>query len=134
MFIDTLDMDETIAQLLVTEGFTSIEEMAFVEIEKLASIQDFDEELATELHTHTNEYLVKRDEEYDVERRTLEVEDTVTEIKNLTPTMLIKLDHKGVRTLDDLDDLASDELTEILNDIKMDEEATNRIIMAARAH
>ncbi|MCW5753038.1 MAG: transcription termination/antitermination protein NusA, partial [Alphaproteobacteria bacterium] len=134
MFMAALDVDETVAQLLVTEGFASIEEVAFVPLEELTSIQGFDEEVATELHQRANDYLVKRDAELDEERRGLGVADDVAAIEGLTPAMLVKLGQKGIRTLDDLGDLASDELLEILAGFELDEAEANAIIMAARAH
>jgi len=134
MFIGALDVDETVAQLLVTEGFSTVEEVAYVELEELAGIQGFDEELANELHERAREYLAKRDQQLDEERQRLGVEDAVAAVAGLTPAMLVQLGRKGVKTLDDLGDLASDELIEMLDGEEMDAEQANAIIMAARAH
>jgi N utilization substance protein A len=134
MFIDSLDVDETIAQLLVTEGFASVEEVAFVPPDELAAIGGFDEELAGELIRRANDYLEARNVEYTKERQSLGVEDAVAEINGLTPAMLVTLGKAGVKTLDDLGDLAADELLETLPGSGLSEADANTIIMAARAH
>ncbi|MGE0714022.1 MAG: transcription termination factor NusA [Alphaproteobacteria bacterium] len=134
MYIDALDVDEVIAHLLVTEGFTSVEEVAFVPTEDLAGIEGFDEDIASELQTRARNYLEKRDAEFDEKRRDLGVDDAVAAIEGLTPQMLVALGEKGVKTLDDLADLAGDELVEIVGKDALEEDAANAIIMAARAH
>jgi N utilization substance protein A len=134
MFIDCLDVDETIAQLLVTEGFASVEEVAFVPPDELAAIGGFDEDLAGELIRRANDYLEARNAEYTKERLALGVEDAVAEINGLTPAMLVTLGKAGIKTLDDLGDLAADELLEVLPDSGLGETEANGIIMAARAH
>lgn len=134
MFISSLDVDETVAQLLVTEGFGSVEDVAFVTIEELAGIEGFDEELAQELHARANGFLEQRDQRFEEARKQSGVSDEVAAIEGLTPAMLARLGEKGVRSLDDLGDLASDELQEILGGFGLDAEAANGIIMAARAH
>jgi len=134
LFQEALDVDDMIAGLLVTEGFTTIEELAFVEPSELASIEGFDENVAGELIRRAETFLTKRDEEMTEHRRSLGVSDDVAAIEGLTPAMLVRLGEKGVKSLDDLADLASDELVEIVGAEAMDEEAANGIIMAARAH
>ncbi len=134
MFIDTLDVDDVIAHLLVTEGFTSVEEVAFVAVEELAEIEGFDEDIAGELQERARAYLEQRDV-IDSERRVeLGVSDEVAAIEVLTPGMLVKLGEAGVKTLDDLADLAGDELVEIVGKQAMSSATANDIIMAARAH
>ena len=134
MFIDTLDVDETIAQLLVTEGFASVEEVAFVPAEELSSIAGFDEDLTAELRRRAADYLSARDAELTEQRKALGVEEEVAAIEGLTPGMLVKLGEGGIKTLDDLAGLASDELLEMLPNEDLGEEEANTIIMAARAH
>lgn len=138
MFMDALDVDDVIAQLLVTEGFTSIEEVAFVPAEDLAGIEGFDEDVATELKTRAIAWIEAEAERLNVRRRELGVADDVAAIEGLTPAMLVALGEKGVKTLDDLADLAADELTDekdgILKDHELSTEDANAIIMAARAH
>ncbi len=144
MFIDGLDVDDVLAHLLVTEGFSSIEEVAYVPIEDLLTIEGFDEEIAEELRNRASVFLTEEEERFNAERRSLGVEDDVAAISGLTPQMLVALGEAGVKTLDDLGDLATDELIDsgnsegegrgILAGYGLDESQANEIIMAARAH
>jgi N utilization substance protein A len=134
LFVGALDVDDVIAGLLVTEGFSSIEELAMVPLEELADIEGFDEAVAGELKRRAEVFLEKRDVEREEERRRLGVEDAVAAIGNFSPGQLVLLGEKGIKTLDDLADLASDELIEILGEDAPDEETANAVIMAARQH
>jgi N utilization substance protein A len=134
LFVEALDVDDVIAGLLVTEGFTTVEDVAFVDPEELAAIEGFDEAVAAELIRRAEAFLVRRDGELDEQRVKLGVTDDIAAIETLTPAMLVALGEKGVKTLDDLGDLASDELQEIVGAEAMDEETANAVIMAARAH
>ncbi len=133
-FIEALDVDDVIAHLLVTEGFSSVEEVAFVPLEDLVDIEGFDETIADELQNRARAYLAELDERSEVKRKDMGVADEVAAIEGLSPPMLVKLGEKGVKTLDDLGDLASDELIDILGKDQMDEDQANAVIMAARAH
>ena len=110
MFIDALDVDDVIAHLLVTEGFTTVEEVAFVPVEELASIEGFDEDVARELRERARVFLQEQNEKLSARRRELGVDDELAAIEGLTPAMLVTLGENGVKTLDDLADLSSDEL------------------------
>ena len=158
MFQEELDVDETLAQLLVAEGFGELEEVAYVGIDELASIEGFDEELAQELQSRAAEGLDRREEASRAERREMGVEDALAEIPHLTEAMLVVLGKAGIKTLDDLADLATDELIAkkrtdnrrgpprgdraeraedkggVLGEYGLSEEQGNEIIMAARAH
>ena len=138
LFQGELDVDETLSQLLVAEGFTSLEEVAYVELDELAAIEGFDEDLAGELQNRATEALERREAAAREERRTLGVSDDLAAIEGLSEAMLVTLGKAGVKTLDDLGDLASDELVAkrdgILREFGISEEDGNRIIMAARAH
>ena len=134
IFVEALDVDDMIAGLLVTEGFTSVEELAFTPPEELAEIEGFDETVAAELITRADLFLQRRDIELDDQRRALGVSDEIASIQQLTPTMLVQLGEKGLKSLDDLADLAGDELIEIVGDSAFDLDGANAIIMAARAH
>ncbi len=134
LFVETLDVDDMIAGLLVTEGFNTIEELAFVPLEELSEIEGFDESVADELIRRAQDHLTKRDDELTEKRRALGVDEDVAAVEAFSPAMLVALGEKGVKTLDDLADLASDELLEIVGTDGMDETAANEIIMAARAH
>ncbi|OAN50195.1 transcription termination/antitermination protein NusA [Paramagnetospirillum marisnigri] len=134
MFINALDVDDVIAHLLVTEGFSSVEEVAYVPLEDIAEIEGFDEGVAEELQGRARNFLAEQDERYDQMRKDLGVADELTGIEGLAPIMLVKLGEKGVKTLDDLGDLASDELIDIVGRDAMTEDEANAVIMAARAH
>ena len=144
MFIDGLDVDDVLAHLLVTEGFSSIEEVAFVPIEDLLSIEGFDEDIAEELRTRANNFLSEEEERLATMRRELGVDDELAVLAGLTPAMVVTLGEAGIKTLDDLGDLATDELNDpgnregegrgILAEYGLDEDQANAIIMAARAH
>ncbi len=134
MIIDALNVDDVIAHLLVTEGFSSVEEVAFVPLEDLTDIEGFDEDVAHELRERARAYIAARDEELTKRRRELGVADDVAGIEGLTPVVLVALGEKGVKTRDDLADLAGDELIEIVPPGSLTIERANEIIMAARAH
>ena len=134
LFVEALDVDDVIAGLLVTEGFNTIEELVYTPIEELGEIEGFDEEIAAELVRRGEAFIVQRDNALDDKRRELGVTDELATIEALTPAMQVALGEKGVKTLDDLADLASDELIEIVGVEAMDEESANAVIMAARAH
>jgi N utilization substance protein A len=134
LFVEALDVDDVIAGLLVAEGFNTIEELAFTPLEELSDIEGFDESVAEELIRRAEQHLIQRDSALSEKRVELGVTDEVAAIEVLTPAMLVALGEKGVKTLDDLADLASDELIEILGEGAMDEATANEVIMAARAH
>jgi N utilization substance protein A len=110
MFEEELDVDETLSQLLVAEGFSELEEVAYIDIAELAAIEGFDEELGQELQSRAVEALERREEAQREERRGLGVEDALAELPHLTEAMLVTLGKAGIKTLDDLADLATDEL------------------------
>ncbi|MXO75880.1 transcription termination/antitermination protein NusA [Altererythrobacter aerius] len=110
MFEEELDVDETLSQLLVAEGFAELNEVAYVSIEELAGIEGFDEELAQELQSRALEALDRQEAAHREERRGLGVEDDLAELPHLTEGMLVTLGKAGIKTLDDLADLATDEL------------------------
>ena len=153
MFQNELDVDETLSQLLVAEGFGELEEVAYVSVEELASIEGCDEELAAELQSRAQEALDRREAAAREERQALGVEDALADMPHLTEAMLVTLGKAGIKTLDDLADLATDELIAkkrvdqrrrksetsedkggILSAYGLNEEQGNEIIMAARAH
>ncbi len=134
LFVEALDVDDVIAGLLVTEGFGSVEELAFTPLEEVAAIEGFDENIGGELIRRAEAFIARRDTELDDKRRELGVTDEIAELETFTPAMLVALGEKGVKTLDDLADLASDELLEIVGQEAMDLETANAVIMAARAH
>src|SRR5512147_2603483 len=110
LFMDALDVDEMVAQLLASEGFSSIEEVAFVEPSEIASIEGFDENTAAEIQTRAREHLEKIEAEQDAKRKTLGVADEVATIPGLTTAMLVALGEKNVKTVEDVADCATDDL------------------------
>src|SRR5690606_18438532 len=144
----------TLAQLLVAEGFGELEEVAYVGLDELASIEGFDDELGQELQSRATEALERREEAARATRRELGVEDALAELPHLTEAMLVVLGKAGFKTLDELADLATDELIAkkrqdnrrgpareraedkggVLGEYGLSEEQGNEIIMAARAH
>src|SRR5579875_2881823 len=135
MFIEALDVDDVIAHLLVTEGFSSVEEVAFVATEELASVEGFDETVASELQQRAQAFLAERNERFEARRKELGVSDEIAAIEGVTPALLVAIGEKGVKTLDDLADLAADELIEMAGaSAKLEEDQANAIIMKAREH
>ena len=153
MFQEDLDVDETLSQLLVAEGFSELEEVAYVAPEEISSIEGFDEELAAELQNRALEALERREAAARDKRTELGVEDAIAELPHLTEAMLVTLGEAGLKTLDDVADLATDELVlkrkseprrrndnrkpepdGVLAKYGLTEEQGNEIIMAARAH
>ena len=153
MFQEALDVDETLSQLLVAEGFSELEEVAYVAPEEIAGIEGFDDELAAELQSRAVEALERQEAAARDKRRELGVEDDVAELPHLTEAMLVTLGEAGLKTLDDVADLATDELVlkrkaeprrrndnrkpepdGVLAEYGLTEEQGNEIIMAARAH
>jgi len=134
LFIEALDVDDVIAHLLVAEGFTSLEQVAFVPVDELARIEGFDDDVAQELRARARTYLEELDRRNTERRQTLGVSDELAALPGLSPAILVKLGENDIKTLDDLGDLASDELIDMLGDLAPDHAAADAIIMAARAH
>jgi N utilization substance protein A len=132
LFVEALDVDDVIAGLLVQEGFGSIEDIVQAPDEELAEIEGFDESVAVELKRRAEAFIEKRDAEMDEKRRDLGVDDVLIEVGGFTPAMMVTLGEKDVKSLEDLADLAGDELVEILGAEAVDEETANAIVMEAR--
>jgi N utilization substance protein A len=110
LFMESLDVDETVAQLLASEGFASIEDVAFVPLNELAAVEGFDEETAQELQTRAQEFLDARNKEMDDKRRELGVTDDVMEVDGVTSGMAVALGENGIKSLEDLAGCATDDL------------------------
>ena len=123
-----------IAHVLISEGFSTVDEIALVDVSELASIDGFDEDLAQELQNRAAAFVQKRNEEFIEKSKTLGVDDSLKTISGLDQDMILNLAEHDVKTLDDLADLAADELIEILGADVITEVEANRVIMAARAH
>ena len=133
LFMSALDIDDMMAHLLIQEGFSSVEDIAYIALDELLSIQGFDEALATELQNRAKAYLIAKENEINAKLKELKLAKDLTSFEGLNNEMLVKLGEKGVKTLDDFADLASDELLEIVGDALTEKQA-NELIMKAREH
>ena len=134
IFMDALDIDDVIAHLLVAEGFSDVTEIAEADIEELIDIEGFDEDIAAELQARARAHTEMVRAELDERRIGLGVTDELATLEGLTLEMVVALGEQEIRTIDDLGDLASDELIEMLPDAPLDREMADGIIMRARAH
>ncbi|MBF0125718.1 MAG: transcription termination/antitermination protein NusA [Magnetococcales bacterium] len=130
-FMARLDLDEEVATSLVQEGFTSLEEVAYVPLEELAGIDGFDEEIAQELRTRARDQLLHSALETEERKAALSIDPRISQLRGLNDAMVISLAEKGVAQLDDLADLATDELLEILGNA-MSRKEVERLIIEAR--
>src|SRR6202171_1442110 len=110
LFIDALNVDEVVGQLLASEGFNSVEELALVDEKEIAGIEGFDETTARELQARAAEYLAKLDAELDAKRTELGVEDALREIPGVTTAVLGEVGENGIKTVEDLAGCATDDL------------------------
>ncbi|MBR2300242.1 MAG: transcription termination/antitermination protein NusA [Alphaproteobacteria bacterium] len=133
-FMEALDVDDMIAHLLIAEGFNTIDEVAMVDLSELAEIEGFDEDIASELQSRAKEFVEKRNAEFAQKSKDLGISDDLKTLDGLDQDMLIKLAENNIKTLDDLADLAGDELVEILGENTISLVDANRVIMAAREH
>ena len=135
-FMEALDVDDTLAHLLVAEGFTEVEEVAYVELEELLGVEGFDEDLAQELQRRAGDFLEAEARAADEKRREMGVEDDLANVEGLTPQMLVTLGEEQVKTLEDFAGCAADELTSkedgILKSYPLEEADASAMIMSAR--
>src|SRR5689334_221053 len=110
LFMEALDVDETLAQLLASEGFSSVEQLAYIELSEIASIQGFDDETAAEIQDRAVEYLAAIDRAHDEARKALGVADELYEIPGLNAAMLEALGKEGIKTVEDFAGCAADDL------------------------
>lgn len=135
-FMEALDVDDTLAHLLVAEGFTEVEEVAYVELEELLAVEGFDEDLASELQRRANDFLDAEARAADEKRIEMGVEDALADLDGLTPQMLVALGEEQIKTLEDFAGCAADELTSkedgILRSFPLTEEEASAMVMTAR--
>jgi len=129
LFVEKLDVDEEVADILIAEGFTSLEEVAYVPLQEMLEIESFDEDTVHELRNRAKDVLLTM--EIAQEERVDEVSQDLRDLEGLTPELIAKLADGGIHTRDDLADLAVDELTEMTG---VDEAAAKALIMKAREH
>lgn len=134
LFIEALDVDEVIAQLLVTEGFTRVEEIVETPIDELSQIEGFEDEISEELQNRAIVFLEAKQAELNEKQSELKLKDDLIAFEGLTPSQILQVGEKGIKTLDDLADLAGDELVELLSEGELTEKEANNVITAARAH
>ena len=111
VFVEALNLDEVVGQLLASEGFGSIEELALVDEKEIASIEGFDADTARELQERAKEYLDKQEAELDTKRIELGVEDELKDVPGITTKIMVALGENGVKTVEDLAGCATDDLT-----------------------
>jgi N utilization substance protein A len=133
LFVEKLDVDEEVADILIEEGFSSLEEVAYVPLQEMLEIEAFDEDTVHELRKRAKDALLTMEiaREEQVEEVSQDLRDLELDGKGLTPELIAKLAEGGIHTRDDLADLAVDELTEMTG---IDEERAKALIMKAREH
>ncbi|MAH04898.1 MAG: transcription termination/antitermination protein NusA [Alphaproteobacteria bacterium] len=134
LFMEALDVDDVIAHLLVAEGFTQIEEIGYIELSELEEIEGFDEDVAQELQNRARAWLDAQENALKDKQSELGIADDLIELEGLTANLALKLGEAGIKTRDDLADLAGDELVEMLGDEIINETDANALIMKAREH
>ena len=110
LFMDALDVDEMVGQVLASEGFAAVEELAYVELDEIASIDGFDEETAQEIQQRAREYLERLEAEMDEKRKALGVSDELRQIDGMTAQMMVALGEDGIKTIEDFAGCAADDL------------------------
>jgi len=145
-FIEALDVDEVIAQLLASEGFASVEEVAYVSLDEIAEIEGFDEETAQEIQSRALDFIERQNAAFDEKRRELGVEDGVGEVAGITTAMLVALGENEIKTVEDFAGCVTDDLlgwneqvdgerkhmTGMLEGFELEAEDAQNMIMAAR--
>ena len=146
IFMNALDVDEVVAQLLASEGFRSVEELTYVDVTELGSIEGFDEETAGEIQNRARNYLAAIEAEFEEKRKALGVEDELREVEGMTGAILVKLGENDVKTVEDLAGCATDDLcgwserkdnetvknAGYLDGLEVSREDAEALIMAAR--
>jgi N utilization substance protein A len=108
--MEALNVDEMVGQVLASEGFASVEELAFVDASEIAGIDGFDEDTASEIQNRANEFLAKQEAELDAARKKLGVEDELREIDGMTTKMMVKVGEDGVKNIEDFAGYSADDL------------------------
>ena len=111
LFMEALDVDEMIAQLLASEGFATVEEVAYVPLEEITYIEGFDDDTADEIQNRARDHLYRENEALDAQRKEIGVADDLAEIEGLTPAMLVRLGENDIKTLEDFAGCVTDDLT-----------------------
>jgi N utilization substance protein A len=134
LFIEALDVEDVLAQLLTSEGFTSIEEIAYVPTEELASIEGFDEAIADELRQRARVYLDNKTANLAHKWQDLGMEEAIKDLPHMSSDLMLRLGENGLKTLNDLGDLSRDEFHEIIPESGLSDDHIDEMIMAARSN
>jgi len=148
LFMEALNVDEMVGQVLASEGFSSIEEVAYVDQDEISSIDGFDEGTAAEIQARAREYLDRIEAEHDARRKELGVADELREIPGITTAMMVKLGEDGVKTIEDFAGYAVDDLVGwkerkdgetklfegVLSEFGVSRAEAEQMVMAARLH
>jgi N utilization substance protein A len=110
LFMDSLDVDEMVGQVLASEGFAAVEELAYVDLDEISSIDGFDEETAQEIQQRAREFLERLEAEMDEKRKALGVQDELREINGMTAQMMVALGEDGIKSIEDFAGCAADDL------------------------
>ena len=146
LFMEALDVDEMIAQLLASEGFATVEEVAYVPVEEITYIEGFDEETGQEIQNRARDHLDRENEKLDAQRKEMGVGDDLAAMEGLTPAMLVRLGENDIKSLEDFAGCVTDDLTGwfetverrrvrqegILEGFDINAEEAENMIMAAR--
>jgi len=146
LFMSALDVDEMIAQLLASEGFSSVEEVAYVPAEEITYIEGFDEETAEEIQNRARDHLDRENEKLDAQRKEMGVGDDLAAMEGMTPAMLVRFGENDIKSLEDFAGCVTDDLTGwfetverrrvrqdgILDGFDVSPEEAEGLIMAAR--
>jgi len=132
MFMESLNVEEVIAQLLVTEGFSSVQDVAFTETEELANIEGFDEEIAEALKERAHAFLEEQEQNLRAEAAEIGIGEDLLGYDRVELPTIVQLGRKGVKSLEDLADLAGDELAELVPEAGLSAEDAGAIVMDAR--
>ena len=146
LFMEALDVDEMIAQLLASEGFATVEEVAYVPVEEITNIEGFDEDTAQEIQNRARDHLDRENEKLDAQRKEMGVGDDLAAMEGLTPAMLVRLGENDIKSLEDFAGCVTDDLTGwfetverrrvrqegILDGFDINAEEAENMIMAAR--
>jgi N utilization substance protein A len=132
MFQAALDVDDVLAHLLVVEGFTSVDDLAYIDFEELTSIEGFDEDVARELQNRALVFCENRDKALQEKITKLGIAEDLLAFEGLTKEQVVTLAENKVKTVNDLADLAGDELIEILGAEAMKPQVADQLIMKAR--
>ncbi|MEM7441959.1 MAG: transcription termination factor NusA [Pseudomonadota bacterium] len=132
LFMEALDVDDVIAHLLVAEGFSTVEEVAYIELSELTTIEGFDEDIGEELQRRAQAFVDEQNRLATERYKELGVTDDLAAIEVFSPQLLVKLGEDDVKSLEDFAGLAGDELVELLGADVITEEEANHLIMSAR--